>query len=265
MPRTRLSSTTGSPADSSPHDLPLAGGLCAIHQPNLFPRLSTLAKLFAADCWIVLDDVQFARRDYQHRTRLAAIDLPQQRQWLTLPTHLPQGRATIIREARIADPIRSRSRVTHMLSQHYRGSPFWPALRVELSAVTDEFATTDRTARVAEASTRLLLQLLGWKGKVLRSSQFAVRPDRSLRLVDLALAANAGGYLCGTGGMKYLRAEPFVGHGVAVIPFLTPLGGIWEGGRETSALRPLMAYGPAAVTEELRGLAAFHDLSQAAA
>jgi hypothetical protein len=41
--------------------------LCAIHQPNFFPRLSTLAKLFTADIWVVLDDVQFARRDYQHR------------------------------------------------------------------------------------------------------------------------------------------------------------------------------------------------------
>ncbi|NEC13964.1 WbqC family protein [Streptomyces sp. SID8014] len=28
------------------------------------PRLTTLAKLFASDHWIVLDDVQFARRDY---------------------------------------------------------------------------------------------------------------------------------------------------------------------------------------------------------
>lgn len=45
-------------------------------QPNLFPRLTTLAKLFAADTWIILDDVQFTRRDYQHRTRLAALDAP---------------------------------------------------------------------------------------------------------------------------------------------------------------------------------------------
>jgi len=41
------------------------GPLCAIHQPNLFPRLSTLAKLFAADLWIALDDVQFARCHYR--------------------------------------------------------------------------------------------------------------------------------------------------------------------------------------------------------
>ncbi|WP_260605173.1 WbqC family protein [Streptomyces sp. WAC01280] len=62
----------------------------AIHHLNLFPRLSTLAKLFAADCWLVLDDVQLARRDFQHRARLAAMSCPAQRQWLSLPTHLPQ-------------------------------------------------------------------------------------------------------------------------------------------------------------------------------
>ncbi|WP_425559178.1 WbqC family protein [Catenulispora yoronensis] len=36
----------------------------AIRQPNLFPRLSTLAKLYASDTRVVLDDVQFNRRDW---------------------------------------------------------------------------------------------------------------------------------------------------------------------------------------------------------
>jgi hypothetical protein len=78
MPRTNLSSPLVSPAVSSSRELPPPGGLCAIHQPNLFPRLTTLAKLFAADYWIVLDDVQFTRRDYQHRARLAALGDPLQ-------------------------------------------------------------------------------------------------------------------------------------------------------------------------------------------
>lgn len=50
--------------------------VCAIHQPNFFPRLSALAKLAAADVWVVLHDVQFDRRDYQHPTRLAALTAP---------------------------------------------------------------------------------------------------------------------------------------------------------------------------------------------
>ncbi|MFG2955839.1 WbqC family protein [Streptomyces sp. NPDC048291] len=90
-------STAASSATESPCAGPPSGGVCAIHQPNLFPRLSTLAKLFAADRWIVLADVQFARRDYQHRARLAALDDPARQQWLTLPVHLPHGRPTLIR------------------------------------------------------------------------------------------------------------------------------------------------------------------------
>ncbi|MCX5265887.1 WbqC family protein [Streptomyces sp. NBC_00199] len=70
MTLTSASWAPASTAASSVPELPGAdapGRLCAIHQPNPFPRLSTLAKLYAADRWIVLDDVQFARRDYQHR------------------------------------------------------------------------------------------------------------------------------------------------------------------------------------------------------
>lgn len=63
MTPTRLFFAPDSTAGSLRPDLPY-GEVCAIHQPNLFPRLVTLAKLFAADYWIVLDDVQFAHRDY---------------------------------------------------------------------------------------------------------------------------------------------------------------------------------------------------------
>jgi hypothetical protein len=36
--------------------------LCAIYQPNFFPRLSALAKLYVAGTCVILDDVQFAAR-----------------------------------------------------------------------------------------------------------------------------------------------------------------------------------------------------------
>ncbi|WP_323181995.1 WbqC family protein [Streptomyces sp. NBC_00424] len=72
--------------------------MCAIHQPNLCPRLTAPAKLFAADTWIDLDDVRSPRGDYQHRTRLAALQDLGRTQWLSIPTHLPQGRQPTIRE-----------------------------------------------------------------------------------------------------------------------------------------------------------------------
>ncbi|MET8808856.1 WbqC family protein [Streptomyces sp. NPDC004546] len=120
--------------------------MCGIHQPNLFPRLSTLAKPYTADQWLVLDDVQFARRDYQHRARLAVLADPARQQWLTLPTHLLHGRQTLIKDARLADLRRSRRTVELLVRQYYRRSPHWPALDGVLDAVLARFEETDRSS-----------------------------------------------------------------------------------------------------------------------
>ena len=257
MPRTKISSAPVSPAGSSAREAAL-GGLVAIHQPNLFPRLSTLAKLFAADCWIVLDDVQFARRDFQHRARLAAMSGSAQRQWLSLPTHLPHGRSTLIRDAVLADHERSRRRVASMLPQYYAVSPDWPLLRPELDCVLARFHDRAGTADVAEESTKVLLRLLGWKGRIVRSSLLPARRGRSERLADLAANVGACGYLCGTGGMRYLQDKPFAEHGVSVVPFRMPLVGVWRDARDVSAVAPLMEHGIASVADQARDVAARH-------
>ncbi|MGW2081929.1 WbqC family protein [Streptomyces sp. NPDC001939] len=262
MKHTSPSSTTVSPAASLP-DLPEPGGLCAIHQPNLLPRLTTLAKLFAADYWIVLDDVQFARRDYQHRARLADLGRAARQQWLTIPTHLPTGRSTLIRDALVDAPDLARRRTAGMLRQHYGASPHWPALSQALDPMLDAF-TTGRTAAVAETSTRALLALLGWKGKILTSSQLPSRPGRSQRLADLAAATGARAYLCGTGGMAYLDEAPFTALSIAVTPFRPPTTSIWSSGRRLSALWALAALGPDSVAACLRALAADHTVLQPA-
>ncbi|MFF4170199.1 WbqC family protein [Streptomyces sp. NPDC001744] len=263
MPHTSPSSVTASPAASSP-DQPASGGLCAIHQPNLFPRLTTLAKLFAADAWIVLDDVQFTRRDYQHRTRLAALEDPDRTKWLSIPTHLPQGRQTAIRDALIADPAAARRRTEAMIRQEYRTSPHWSALQTALEPVWAAF-DTGRTATVAETSTRILLDLLGWSGRVLTSGRLSARTERSERLADLTAATGAGAYLCGTGGMTYLNPAPFTAHGIAVAPFLPPADGIWTSARRVTALWALAHLGPTGLSARLRALTGAPDSLEAAA
>ncbi|MHC3531583.1 WbqC family protein [Streptomyces sp. DT7] len=218
---------------------------CAIHQPNLFPRLSTLAKLYSADCWVVLDDVQFARRDFQHRARLAALEEPAQRQWLTLATHLPHGRQSRINEVLIVDPGLSRKRVDLLLRQYYGRSPYWSTLSSVITPVLELMTVSDRTAVIAEASTRLLLELLGWRGSVVHSSAHPARAGRSQRLADLARAVGADTYLCGTGGARYLCSDPFDEYGIDIALFRAPTGeGVWTGARETSALWALATYGP---------------------
>jgi hypothetical protein len=257
MRRTNPSSVMALPAVSSLPDLPEPGGLCAIHQPNLFPRLTTLAKLFVADYWVVLDDVQFARRDCQHRARLGILDEPCRRQWLSVPTHLPHGRSTLIRDALIDDPDRACRKTAGMLRQYYGASPYWPSLAQALAPVLDAFGT-GRTATVAETSTRALLGLLGWQGKSLTSSVLPSRPGRSQRLADLSAITGARAYLCGTGGMAYLDPAPFAAEDIAVTPFRPPTIGIWSSGRSLSSLGALAALGPQEVATIMQRLALDH-------
>ncbi len=232
------------------------GGVCAIHQPNLFPRLSTLAKLYAADRWIVLDDVQFARRDYQHRARLASTDDPGRQQWLTLPTHLPHGRSTLVNQALLADPHRSRRTVGLLIRQFYGRSRHWLAVSEVLEAVLDRFEDTHRVADLARTSTIALLTALGWSGEVLKSSSIPARRGRSERLADLATVTGSTSYLCGTGGLRYLDHEPFATHGITVVPFRTPENSddrLWRRSRRISSLWAVSEIGPTALTAALAG------------
>lgn len=224
---------------------------CAVHQPNFFPRLSTLAKLFQADVWVVLDDVQFNARDYQHRARLAPLGDPAAQRWLTVPAHRPRGRDSLIEELELADPDLSRRRVAQLVHQYYRRAPHWASTGAAVDEVLAAFALTDRVADVAEVSTRALLARLGWRGKVVRSSTLMTSDQRSERLADLTGAVGAGTYLCGRGGARYLDEAPFSARGLTVrYPPPPELAGK-DGMRTLSALWAFAALGPDAVRDEI--------------
>jgi hypothetical protein len=229
--------------------------LCAIHQPNFFPRLSTLAKLFAADIWVILDNVQFARRDYQHRCYLAAVpDVGLPGRWLTVPVHLPAGRATLIRDVRLAEPGLALRRVTSPLRQYYRRSPHRAAILDLLLQIEDAFACTERLADCSERATLALLRAVKWTGVICHSSDLPARTGRSQRLADLTRAAGGTAYLCGTGGSRYLDPEPFISEGLEIKLFTPPehtASGTWKDDRRVTALADLAAAGPTALAEQL--------------
>ncbi|MFD7733397.1 WbqC family protein [Kitasatospora phosalacinea] len=223
--------------------------VCAIHQPNFLPRLATLAKIASADVWVVLDDVQHTRRDYQDRARLGTLHSGGTTRWLSLPTRLPHGRATLIRDARLIDPAHTRRRVEGILREQYRTSPFWPEFADRLCPLLDLIDATGRTAEITQASTLLLLDLLDWRGRVVRSSDLSAGAGRTQRLVDLCRAVGASTYLCGTGGSRYIESERFVDAGIGLRQFAVPEDGVWAGARVLSAVHGLMVHGPRAVAK----------------
>jgi hypothetical protein len=198
-----------------------------------------LSKILSADVWIILDDVQFCRRDYQHRAKLAPLATPQLWHWLTLPVHLPEGQRTEIRRVELADADRLAGRIGRMLAQDLKVGPQWDKLRHALTPVLSQIEESRQLHEVAELSTRVLLDMVGWQGDIVRSSDFDVRQERSARLADLTAAVRAKTYLCGTGGRRYLDEMPFTQAGLTVEYFESPhwlSSGIWRSGKDVSAV-----------------------------
>ncbi|MEQ4206940.1 WbqC family protein [Actinopolymorpha sp. B17G11] len=219
---------------------------CAVHQPNLFPRLSTLAKLYASDRWVVLDNVQFVRRDYQHRCRVGTPGAPETHQWLSLPVHLPDGRSTPIDRVTLADPRTARRRLEGMLTQHYGRARHWSRVRDVVHQLTDLVGSTDRLADIALASTTAVLNLLDWPGTAVSSSTFDVSQERSARLADLTHAVGQATYLCGTGGARYLDEWPFHQRGIHVAYWQLPAAephSIWVDARRLTSVAAIATHG----------------------
>ncbi|MFD3537147.1 hypothetical protein [Streptomyces sp. NPDC058664] len=77
--------------------------------------------------------MQFARRDFRHRAGLGSFAEGSRARRLSVP--LPDGRVTLIREARVADAARSRRRVEVALRGQYQTGPARPRLPERLGPV----------------------------------------------------------------------------------------------------------------------------------
>ena len=62
----------------------------AIHQPEHLPWLGFFNKMSMADIYVIFDDVQFEKNNFQNRNRIMGTNGPQ---WLGIPVNL-SGHAT---------------------------------------------------------------------------------------------------------------------------------------------------------------------------
>ncbi|MDQ1294979.1 MAG: hypothetical protein QG608_2864 [Actinomycetota bacterium] len=113
----------------------------------------------------MLDEVQFVRRDYQHRTRLAPPGRPDGAHLLTLPVHLPAGRSIRICDVRLAEAERSARCLDLLSRQLYRRTGHWADLEAPLHGVLQELRSSNSLSTVSTASTVHLLRVLGRQGR----------------------------------------------------------------------------------------------------
>lgn len=188
----------------------MSGKRVAIVQSSYIPWKGYFDLIRSVDHFILLDNVQFTRRDWRSRNR---IKTRQGLAWLTVPVH-SRGRYTQrIEDTTIADPSWGR-RHWRSLEASYARTPYF-RMYADLFEPLYE-APPDRLSCVNHAFITAICRVLGISTPITWSSEYTARDDRNLRLVDLCRAVGATEYLSGPSARAYLDVAAFDAAGISV-------------------------------------------------
>ncbi|MBF0619125.1 MAG: WbqC family protein [Candidatus Omnitrophica bacterium] len=185
--------------------------ICAIHQPQYLPWLGYFEKIHRSDVFILLDNVQFKKNEWQNRNKICTPNPPGW-QWLTVPVLHDFGQN--INEVQLNPAVAWAGEHVRAIEMNYARAPYfkeiWPALRPLYDA------TWPNLAALNSAFVQKIVAILGIKTRLVTASSLAVSTTKTERLVDLCRAVGCDTYLAGAGCAEYMDFELFKASGITV-------------------------------------------------
>lgn len=183
----------------------------AIVQSNYIPWRGYFDLMSCVDAFVLLDDVQYTRRDWRNRNRIKTVDGPR---WLSIPVQTKGSFDQRIDQTRIADPGWRRSHWS-AIEQAYRRAPHFEEIAAVLAPLYDAL-DAELLSEVNFAFLQCVRARLGIDTPMSYSSQYATAGERNRRLLDICHATGADEYVSGPLARDYLDVELFAREGVAV-------------------------------------------------
>ncbi|MBF0571561.1 MAG: WbqC family protein [Candidatus Omnitrophica bacterium] len=181
-----------------------------IHQPQYMPWLGYFDKISKADVFVLLDNVQFKKNEWQNRNRIRT---PQGWQWLTIPVLHDFGQK--INEIKINNKEPWRKKHLRAIELNYVKARFFEQYFPHFQDILNK--EWDNLAEVNICLIRKIMELLGIKTRLVLSCEYEAVEHKTLRLVDLCKHFNANTYLSGEGGLDYLDEGQFKLNNIDII------------------------------------------------
>lgn len=183
--------------------------IVAIHQPHYLPWLGYLDKLDKADAFVILDTVQFVRREFQNRNRIRTADGSM---WLTVPVK-GDYKAPVCDIAVDNEADWGRKHLQALTLNYSRA----PHFKEHLPFFTDTYAKRwDKLVPLCLHVLSYLKEAFGISTPVHLASEYKASGEPTARLIDLCQALGADTYLSGMGGRNYMDMSKFEAAHLAV-------------------------------------------------
>jgi hypothetical protein len=190
--------------------------IVAIHQPHFLPWLGYLHRMAQVDAFVILDHVQFERRNYQNRTMIRMND---EARWLTVPV-IQHSQKERILDKQVDNRLEGAkwwsSAHFATLRHAYREAPFLDAYAPRFKQLFER--RFDRLVDLNQAWLDLLREAFGISTPLLKSSELAVEGARGDLILNICRAVGADTLMVGFGGSRgYLDTDAFARAGISIV------------------------------------------------
>jgi hypothetical protein len=188
-----------------------------VTQSNYIPWRGWFDMLRQADALVLLDTVQFTRRDWRNRNR---IKTPQGPLWLTIPVEAKGRFSQPVDETRITSPTWVEEHL-RSIAMAYARAPAMAEVFPWFESLMRGVAAEPLLSRVNEHLIRGICARLGLNLPILRDADLIPREtlvalDPSERLAALTEAAHGTRYISGPAAQAYMDMAPFTRRGIEV-------------------------------------------------
>ena len=182
-----------------------------ILQPSYLPWLGFFEQMSRSDKFVLLDDVQYTRRDWRNRNR---IRVRENWIWLTVPVQQKSRFSQSLLETRIDNSVSWRRKHLETLRQHYCKAPFFEKYFPRCQQVYEKDWAF--LFDLCLETINLIKEEMGIETPLLRSSEMKPGGEKTERLVSICRELGATHYLSGESGSNYIAEEDFSSQGIAL-------------------------------------------------
>lgn len=185
-----------------------------IHQPEHLPWSGYFHKMNMADTYLIYDDVQFEKNNFQNRNRIMGTNGPQ---WLNVPVNLSGHSKDKINEITIANDSNPKWAKKYLTTLQYSYSrhPYFE----EYMPFFDELLKI-RHNSLCELNIKIIkyfADLLHIEPTFELSSNVKREGSKSDQILSICKNMNADTYIAGPSGRNYLNEKSFTDAGIRVI------------------------------------------------
>ncbi len=183
------------------------------HQPNYLPYLGFFDKMAQCDIFVIQDDVQYERHDFQNRNQIKTV---KGATWLSVPIeHV--GETLPFKEIRIAKRLESEWGLHHwrVIELNYERAPYWKQYYDFF-----EQAYSQKWESLMDLNLYLIkgiMKFLRIKTNLVMASSLNASGKSSNMILAQCKSVGADVYLSGIGGRVYLDMSLFEKAGIKVV------------------------------------------------